>query len=170
MQNVKELWKPVIGRMAWGIERGHGSVLKIEFGLPHLCAREPMSSCGSEKIRRHLARRSVYVQGDWNFWVLYGNWKLLTSNGNLDSEAAPGSPLDECLTDLDGQRLVSIEAGKRPHSCVLRFDFGAVLEIWPSAEIADDQWTLHVWNGDIAAYGHDGGLTFSKAQSREAEP
>lgn len=170
MERVKESWQPLIGRLVWCVRRGHGSFLTMEFGRPHLAVREPIVSSSSfEKVRRNLARRGVDVQGDWHFWVQYGDWRLRTSGGTLDSRNEPGATLDECLRDLNGQRLSSVERGASPNSCTWTFDLGAILDVWPSAEIDDDQWSLHRWNGQIAAYGRDGRLTFESARVRGDE-
>lgn len=168
MDQVAELWAPLIGRLAWNVRRGHGSFLTIEFGSPHLLVREPIASrSNSDKVRRLLQRRAVYVEGDWHFSILYGDWKLSTAGGTLDSDKDRGSPLDECLDDLEGQKLLSVETSGVGHSCVWKFDLGGVLEIWPSAEIPDDAWTLHPWNGDIIAYQPDGTLSVAEGERHE---
>lgn len=171
MDQIQDLLKSLIGRIAWGVDRGHGSVFHMEFGAPHLVVREPItpSPGGSAKVRRGLLRRRVHVQGDWSFWVNYGDWTLRTADGVLDSTNDPGSPLDDCLRDLEGQKLLSLEAGQKPNACVLTFDLGAVLEIWPSTEIQDDQWSLHTWNGRIASFQHDGSVVFEDSKPRGDE-
>lgn len=165
MDQVRDLWKPVIGRLVWGVCRVHGSIFFMEFGHPHLFVREPsVSRSDSAKVRRHAARRLAHLQGDWHFSVVYGDWSIRTAHGGLDSEASSGSPEDACLVDLQGQRLVSVEPGRLPNSWKWTFDLGGVLEVWPSNEIPDEQWTLHPRNGEIAVYGHDGSLIFAKAE------
>jgi len=160
MDQVFDLWSPLIGRLAWGVRRGHGSFVTMEFGLPHLVVREPMESRSRfSKVQRLLKRRAVYVEGDWHFSIVYGDWKLTTVNGVLSSEDGPNSALDEVLHDLDGQRLISLERGDRPASYVWKFDLGGILEISPSVDIPDDLWTLHRFNKDIIACGPDGWLT-----------
>lgn len=169
MEQVRELWHPLIGRIAWGVDRGHGSAFHMEFGAPHLVVREPVKPkhATSAKTQRLLQRRSVNVQGDWSFWVMYADWSLHTRDGVIDCTISPGSPADEALRDLEGQKLLSIEAGEKPNSCVLTFDLGAVLEIWPSAEMLDDLWSLQAWNGRIASLQHDGSLAFEDAKPRD---
>lgn len=168
MEQVRELWQPLIGRIAWGVGRGHGSVFHMEFGEPHLVVREPITPkhAKAAKVQHVLQQRRVYVQGDWSFWVMYGDWVLRTGDGVLDCTISPGSPKDEYLRDLEGQKILTIEPGVKPNSCVLKFDLGAVLEIWPSADIQDDQWSLHAWNGRVANFQHDGILAFEIVNSR----
>lgn len=94
------------------------------------------------------------------FWVKYGHWKLSSSRGSLEETTPSGPELDGCLDDLDGQRVIGIAIGPIPHSCILRFDLGAELEICPSKDATDDQWSLHNWNGKIIAYRNDGVIVF----------
>jgi len=169
MEQIKDLFAPLVGQLVWHVQRGVGTFLTLEFGMPHLSIREPISpkSASSPKVRRNLRRRGVYVTGDWHLWVQYGDWILSTSCGVLSSDDDPDSPMDECLRDLDGQRLMSVDPGTKRNSCIFSFDLGGSLEIWPSDEIADDQWGLYIWNGDIVSYSNQGELTFTKSDPNE---
>lgn len=168
MQSISSLWQALLGRAAWGVGRGHGSFLHLEFGEPHLVVREPVvpRSATSAKAQRVLLRRGVHIEGDWTLWIEYGDWRLRTAHGELDSETSPGTPDDECLRDLDGQRLVSAEPGTRANGTTFKFDLGAVLEVWPSGELADDQWTLKTRGGASATLQHDGSLRVDAQGSR----
>jgi hypothetical protein len=165
MKRIKEFFAPFIGQLVWQVRRGHGSSLTMEFGTPHLSVREPIVARpeSSRRVRRNLQRRHVDVTGDWHFWVQYGDWKISTVEGILTSNHGPGSQLDECLRDLEGQRLVSVDPGARERSCAFSFDLGGILEIWSSTEIPDDQWSLYSWDGDIVTCQNDGTLAFEKA-------
>jgi hypothetical protein len=164
MEQVIDPLKPMIGLLAWQVRRGHGSFLTIEFGMPHLSVTEPIiaSPDASERVRRHLKRRRVFVSGDWHFWVQYGNWKLVTADGFLDNNHPPGSALDECLGDLEGQKLLSVDVESASNCWTLAFDLGALLKIWPTAEIPDDLWSLYIWGGDIISCHNDGKLDIEK--------
>lgn len=165
IEQVKDVFAPLIGQVVWQVRRGHGSFLTMEFGKPHLVVREPIvpSQSGSDRVQRILRRRHVDVTGDWHLWIEYGGWGISTANGVLTSDDPAGSPSDECIRDLEGQRLVSVVAGRRGHSCAFGFDLGGKLEIWPSAEITEDQWSLYSWHGDIVAFSNDGDLVVEQA-------
>lgn len=163
MEEINNLFAPMVGQLVWQVRRGIGSFLTLDPGMPHLSIREPIEprASRSPKVRRNLMRRGVYVTGDWHLWVQYGDWVLSTFAGALTSEDPAGSPSDECLRDLDGQRFLSVESGSTRGSCVFRFDLGGVLEIRPSTEIPDDQWSLYIWDGDIVSCSSAGNLVHS---------
>lgn len=162
---IKEIFEPFLGQVVWKVRRGHGSFLTMEFGNPHLSAREPIITSHSsfEKVERNLHRRHIDIAGDWRLWVQYAEWNLSTEYGILTNNDLAGSPSDECLRDLDGQRLVRVDSGMKERSCVFTFDLGGALEIWPSASIPEEQWGLYGWEGDIVTCGHDGQLVFERA-------
>jgi hypothetical protein len=165
---IKTLFKPLIGEIAWLVRRGHGSFLTLEFGAPHLVVREPIVArrSASARVKRLLARRGVHVTGDWHLWVQYGEWTLTTAGGTLASHHRAGTYRDQCLDDLDGQRLISVTSGRARYSCTFRFDLGGALEVRPSREIPDEQWALYAWTGKITAYGSDGTLVTEMAARR----
>ena len=159
MQQIQNLFAPLLGQLAWNVRCGHGSLLTFEFGNPHIVIREPIiASPGRDaKVRRALRRRRVYVVGDWHLWIQYCDWKISVADGSVDSDS-DGLSSNECLLDLEGQHLVSVTNGSLPNSCKFEFDRGGVLELWPSSEYepTDNMWTLYRWNdgiGDLRAVG-----------------
>jgi hypothetical protein len=136
----------------------------MEFGTPHLSVTEPIvpSPDSSERVRRHLKRRRVFLSGGWHFWIQYGQWKLATADGVLESNDPPGSSLDESLGGLEGQRLLSVDVEEATNSWTFAFDLGASLKIRPSTEIPDNLWSLYIWNGDIISCQNAGKLVIER--------
>jgi hypothetical protein len=169
-QQAKNLFRPLLGQLAWRVRGGYGSFLTLEFGAPHLAVREPITPkhARSKNVKRVLRRRHVSILGDWHLWIQYCDWKITVAGGSLDSETIGTSSPEDCLFDLDGQRLISVESGTLPNSWQFQFDLGGALELWPSAtyEPHDHLWSLHPWDGDIASLQADGTLTFEKAKTR----
>jgi len=66
-QKIQDLFRPLIGEMAWDVRCGHGSFLTMEFGQPHIAVRDPVvaSPGRSDRVQRNLGRRRVFVVGDW---------------------------------------------------------------------------------------------------------
>jgi hypothetical protein len=146
-------------------------MLTLEFGAPHVIVREPIvpRAATSERVRRLLRRRHITVVGDWDLFIQYCDWKISVSAGSSDSESFDWRRPDECLRDLDGQRLVG--GGSLPNSWKFEFDLGGVLELRPSTEYkaTNDLWGLYRWDGDtqnlrfIVSVHNDGTVDFEGA-------
>lgn len=151
---------PLFGQYVWAVKRGVGTFLTMEFGVPHLTVREPITpkKAIAAPSRRALLRRRAFVVGDWHFWIQHANWQLQTAHGTLLSRADAGSKEDECLMDLDGQKLLSAEVAAN-NSWTLKFDLGATLAISSAHYKADELWSLHAWNGPVTVCGRDGSLS-----------
>jgi hypothetical protein len=164
MTTLQDLWRPLVSQLTWSVRRGVGSFLTMEFGEPHLSIREPIPPQfqSSTRVQRNLRRRRVFIVGDCHFWVQYGAWKLSTATGVLDSQSPIGSPLEECLNDLDGQRLVSMRLDPAGEAWTLEFDQEGLLEIKKSEGNDEPQWSLHQWNGDVAESRRDRILHFDR--------
>jgi hypothetical protein len=158
-QQVSGLFKPLIGQLVWNVRGGHGSFITLEFGEPHLSVREPVepNHARGARVQRALRRRRVSILGDWSLFVQYCDWKISVADGSVDSQSI-GTSSNECLADLDGQRLVSLESAARFNSWKFQFDLGGMLEVWPSAAYGptDDLWHLATWNDGTAALTADG--------------
>jgi hypothetical protein len=144
-QMIVNAFQPLIGRLAWSVCRVHGSILTIEFGEPHFRVREPIiaSAGASERVRRNLARRRVHIRGEWTLEINNVFWEIITRYAMVNSDAFAIGELQDTLNEVDGQRLLSVEAGAEAGSFVLIFDLGASLYIRPNASDEDDQWTIH---------------------------
>ena len=168
MKVVQNPWKPLIGQLVWSVRRGVGTSLTMEFGNPHLSIREPISIAqGSDRVRSDLARRRVFIVGDWHLWIQYGNWAVHMPNASLNSNDKVGTALDKSLELLDGQRLQSADSIVGSATLILRFDGEAAVTVSPAEDIQDTLWSLHLWSGDIVTCDFDGSLTMEKATTEK---
>ncbi len=165
IENPEDAFRPMLGQLVWSVRRGYGTFLTMEFGSPHLTVREPIvaASNADAKVKRNLAARRVSLVGDWHFWVEYANWEIKTDNYTIRSEDATLAPIKEGLNELDGQILLSADVAQLDHSCLLKFDLGASLHIWPGSEIEDNQWSIYEFDRDILSYKADGTLILEKS-------
>ena len=166
------VFAPLVGSLVWNVHRGEGRYLTMEFGRPHLCVREPLgrSSATSKRVQRMLRMRGAYIHGDWHLFV-HGDWKVAVEDDWLhsDDEIVPHSLKEDCLRNLGGQRLVSVEAVEDGRRLNLVFDLTGKLEIWPPAGDDDTQWSLHGWDGNTVGADHNGNLRFEVGEPhREA--
>lgn len=164
MNKPSDIFKPLINQLVWSVHTGDGSFLTMEFGNPHLSIREPITPnpTSSERVRRNLKRRKVFLVGDWHFWIKYSDWKLFDLNCIVQSVNHPNKSSQACLDNFEGQRLISINDAAMPGYLELKFDLGGTIEVWPSSEIEDDRWSLYNWNGDIVTCRSDGSVVFEK--------
>jgi len=154
------------GQLAWSVHKGHGSFLTFEFGKPHITIREPVatSADASERVRKTLARRRVFITGDWHLWIQNAHWEIETRYEKINSDTFDTDSLEETLKELDGQRLLSVSACSGEGSCVLAFDLGASLALRPNVDVDDEQWSIHARDGSWIRCGMNGSL--SRAQAR----
>ncbi len=108
------------------------------------------------------ARRRIFLTGDWHLWIVHSDWEISTNNYSGSSSDINNPAVDDCLNELDGQALVSVERGDVPHSTIFKFDLGGVLHTEPSSHVEPDceQWTLSRLRGGGVAFLMDGQLDF----------
>lgn len=169
MMQSKVVFSPLIGSLVWNVRRGVGRYLTMEFGKSHLEAREPRGRTlhTTARLQRKSRMRRVFVHGDWHLFI-QGDWKVTVEDEWLhsDDEIVQHSVKEDCLPNLEGQRLVSVDASEDGRYLSLIFDLGGKLEVWPPAEDDDSQWSLHGWDANVAAVDHDGKLEFEVGEPR----
>ena len=102
------------------------------------------------------------VYGDWHLWIEFAEWKVATTNFTLDHRARRAVKREECLQELDGQRLLTVASGI-DGSLLMKFDLGGTLEVLPWTKGSDGyQWGLYAWSGEIVVCRLDGSLEFEK--------
>ena len=144
----------VLNLPCWGVKRGQGSCLTLEFGEPRLVIREPLQSASrSPKVRRRMARRHVYVAGSWHLWVFECDWTVRTSGRVVgDSTSVPRA--QRAARELDGQKLVGVILAKRGARTRFLFDLGSALETRPYDKIGE-QWMLYIPNHRVLVFRAD---------------
>ena len=138
----------LLGLPCWGVKRGHGSFLTLEFGAPRLVIREPLQSTSpSARVRRGLARRHVYVAGDWHLWIYMCHWQV-HSGGRVSGDSSSNRRVQNAVRVLDGQRLIGVSLSPKGARTRFAFDLGAVLETKPY-DRKSEQWMLYCPNGRV---------------------
>jgi len=86
----------------------------MEFGSPHLSVREPIaaSSGAPPKVKENLAKRRVSIVGDWHLWIQFAQWEIHTASASVRSQDAQVVLIQDALSELDGQILLSANVGK----------------------------------------------------------
>lgn len=144
----------LLGLPCWGVKRGCGSFLTLEFGEPSLFVREPtVTTSTSEKVRRSLARRLVVVHGAWHLWIYCCDWRVESSGRTVGDSSTP-KRIDKAARELDGQRLLGVTLRPKGARTRFIFDFGAVLETRPY-DRRSEQWMLFTPGNRVLSFRAD---------------
>jgi hypothetical protein len=129
----EKVFGKIDGKPCWRVSPGWGSFLTFEFGKPHLEINEPTVPKGntSEKLRLHMAKRRVFIKGDWHLWIYCCNWKVLSKKGELVGESTSEPSIQRAADFLDGQKLVRFSITPEQTLCTFEFDLGGVMETRP---------------------------------------
>lgn len=156
-------FRDVLGLPCWGVKRGWGSFLTLDFGEPRLVIREPIHSTSeSLKVRRSLSRRHVYVSGAWHFWIYDCNWVVRTGT-RIVGDSSTRRRVDRGARELDGQQqLVGVLLAKRGARTRFIFDLGSVLETRPYSR-KGEQWMLFMPGRRILTFRADRRYTLGRS-------
>ena len=149
MKRFDQSFKQLLGKPCWGVKRGCGSFLTIEFGQPHLKIYEPrVTTSTSKKVQASAARRQAYVRGDWHLWIYCCDWSVSDGSNKLVGDTYSRKSIDLAAKFLNGQALVASTLISRGMRTVLEFDLGARLET-KRYNRTDEQWMLYEPGGKV---------------------
>jgi hypothetical protein len=163
---ILDAFAPIIGLPAWGVMKGQGSMLTLEFGQPRLVIREPITAqaSASPEIRARLARRRVRPVGAWHLWFYSCNFRLLVHGYQTAWSEESDAVLDAAAREIDGQKLLSVAVNQPQGTSSFEFDLGARLETWPSSDADnDEQWMLYTPEARVLSFYADGHHTWEEA-------
>ena len=157
---INKIFKPLYGKPSWQVEQGYGSFLTFDCGEPHLHIREPRqaSEQATEKVRKNLARRLVYVRGDWHLWIYMCDWQIFMQDKELANAASNRRIIRNATIELDGQALAQVTI-KKNFVSVFEFDLGGKLEVTPNYDVYEkdvDLWLLYEPSGKVFTLRADG--------------
>ena len=156
---INKIFKPLYGKLSWQVEQGYSTFLTFDFGEPHLRIREPMQASeeASEKTRKNLARRFVYVRGDWHLWIYICNWHIFLHGQELANSSSNRRTIRKATLELDGQALTRVTI-KYPLISVFEFDLGGKLEVTPNDDYEkdDELWILYEPSDKVFSLRADG--------------
>ena len=144
MKTIEEVFAPVIGQYMWNMDCGWGSITSMQFGLPHLCVREPMADTShytDKTVRDNLACRAIKPEGQWHLWIEYTRWVATMKDAKVTSEDDYAT-MAKVFRRISGQKLVSLS--HTPNDELnLNFDLGGCVSIAMSPEILyGEPWML----------------------------
>lgn len=165
---MRDFPRDVLGLPCWGVKRGHGSFLTLEFGAPRLVVREPFqSTSASPKVRRSLARRNVYVAGDWHLWIYCCEWQV-ESGGRVIGDSSSTRRIQNAVRSLDGQRLIDVTLSPKGARTRFVFDLGATLSTKPY-DRKSEQWMLYMPSGQVLTFRADRRYSLGRGDQPESQ-
>jgi hypothetical protein len=140
---IEEVFKKIYGKPCWGVKSGYGSFLTLEFGKPRLEVREPSvaSKGASLKVQKLLARRNIFVHGEWHLWIYCCNWVVFHGCKHI-GDSTTKLKIRRAAEFLDGQKLTRVSISPRSLKCVFEFDLGATIKTRPYDK-ESEQWRLY---------------------------
>ncbi|HME35828.1 MAG TPA: hypothetical protein VKF84_11360 [Candidatus Sulfotelmatobacter sp.] len=138
-----KVFRELYGEPCWNVQPGYGSFLTLEFGKPHLDVHEPIvaSKDAPRKVRRLLARRNIFVHGEWHLRIASSAWEVL-SNGKHVGNGSTKLSMRRAADLLNGQKLIQFSFRPEESWSVFEFDLGATLRTVPY-DRKSEQWVLH---------------------------
>lgn len=135
----------VIGQKAWGVKRGIGSFVTMEFGQP-LPPKYPNGTS----------------HGEWHLWVYGGAWRLEKGEHVVVASEDDQTKIETEIRCLEGCALDSFEVMTPALDALLTFEQEIVLRIFSmySEEAEDrgmDNWLLYTPDAGNVITVHPGG-------------
>jgi hypothetical protein len=164
-----ETFAKLYGLPCWGVEPGYGLSLTLEFGDPHLEIREPRppQAHWSRRFRAMMARRRVFVHGEWHLWLWDCDWAVFL-DGRRVGDCSGLRRVRRAAEVLDGQALVSAEVRARGCRTTFGFDLGGRLETRPLNR-RGEQWLLYTPSGKVLTLRSDKQYQFARGDGSEGE-
>jgi hypothetical protein len=144
------VFEKLYGVPCCGAKREDRDSLTLDFGKPRFAMREiDLPSNVSLKQKSEIARRAIYVRGDWRLILHSGRWKILSKNGRvlLRSTSAETQTPSKYLA---GDALVKFLMNVENVESIFHFDSGRRLISQPDPQ-TQLQWTVHEpWRTTLA--------------------
>jgi hypothetical protein len=155
MSQIDRSFSKLLGMPCWGVSRGFGSFLTLEFGAPRLVVREPVLAATevSAGVKRLLARGSVNARGRWHLWIHSCEWRV-RDNGNIIGDWTTPRRIERAARELNGQKLQNVVVTARGAGTSFVFDLGAELETKPY-DRSSEQWLLYEPDGRVLTWRAD---------------
>ena len=165
MNQINRSFEPLFRKPCWGVKRGYGSFLTMEFGRPHLQIREPQVGPTnlSRRVRASLARRLAIVHGDWHLWIYCCDW-VVRDGAKVVGDSSSPRRIDRAGAFLNGQELLSVGLQGRGARTIFRFDLGGELETSPF-DRKSEQWLLYEPSGMVLVLRADRRLAYANGQT-----
>lgn len=129
----EKIIQPLLGQKAWGVTRGHGSFITMEFG--------------ELEKEYHTRRGQLIRQGQWHLWIYHCGWRLEKDDYVLASDGDEDDRIDRAIAQLEGKILENISFSPPVWDTVFQFEQGYQLKTFCHYSNEYEQWKLRTPNG-----------------------
>jgi len=149
IQQIQQLVVPIYGQRAWGVARGIGSFVTMEFG-------NVLPTAGKQKQPR----------GEWHLWVYCCAWRLEYSNDVLVGSEDAQQKIDHLIKRLEGLTLQSIQISAPGLDTVLVFEQGIIMKLFPIFTEKYEHWMLYAPDGNVLTLGPGSTWSYKRANEK----
>jgi hypothetical protein len=114
-----------------------------------------------------LARRHVYVRGEWHFSIQYCDWEV-RCQGRFVGDSSAKARIRRAADFLDGQKLIRLSILPRSAQSIFVFDLGATLKTFPYDK-GSEQWMLFEPSKKVLVLRADGQYKYERSETSSDE-
>ncbi len=150
-EQIEALFRPLIGKKAWGASVGWGSFVTVEFG------------------RKRLYHR--HYHGDWHLWLYQCEWSLNSNGRCLAHSESKKRVMQLAIDNLNGAKLTDFSFDSQRAATEFVFDNHLGLRCKPYADAAADEeyWMLFTPDRQVASL-LESGLKYESMDGVTATP
>lgn len=133
------LFANLYDKSPWGVRRGVGTFLTMEFGAPE------------------SPPRGTVAHGEWHLWLYFCDWRLESDPRIVTGSNDEGEVIDAALQDAKLGKLQHVELSQPFKDLVIQFESGHRLRTFSSSsDPTADQWKLYMPDGNCLIVGGSG--------------
>lgn len=157
-KTVEKWFRRLYGHPCWGLEWSRQMNFSINFGKPSLKVREPYVTRSQFQVVQDLSsRRLVTVRGEWWLWLWCCHWQLSMNTDILATGSSSIRRIEKGMSQLSGQKLVSLSVNERTGFTRFDFDLGCHLHCRRfERDSKDELWTLYRPSGYVLSVHGNG--------------
>lgn len=144
-KHTENILSCLVGRPCWNVRAlTPMTFLSLQFGRPSLEIREPrLSHATSPRVRALLARRRIWIHGQWCFSTYCCKWEVFEGAHLVGKSSSYTKKREQVADFLEGQKVTSVALVTRGLRTVINFDLGGRLEMRPFDRKLE-QWSLRM--------------------------
>lgn len=145
IEQITEIFKPLLGEVGWNVKLGIGSFLTMEFGNP-------------------ISISPSHQRGEWHLWIYCAGWYLENPNGVFIGSEDSRDIIRKEIQVLEGQKISNIQISTVAFETKFVFDDGIVLHTFPLSFFDDcESWQLFTPEKKVLIINPNGEWTYELA-------